>query len=222
MLRRNSLGNLSGQHATITNNGRINTQPIQIPEGGTFYIDNQYMPCYIGLNQKLNGVFAPAFLDQYLNIFGPSDITPLVTVMVFFSRTLETSSMFLNVSSSVCEIAYQGAVQKAVEYTDVKGNGNGMWVKNTSAGFAPAPLCSYSFGEGFKLLSEAYDPFAVAALVDKFKTTHNDGQVTLSCPVWANTEFGDSECAQSTGEDFELIQFCQASKRRIVKPGSMW
>ncbi|KAJ7752632.1 hypothetical protein B0H16DRAFT_1243015, partial [Mycena metata] len=116
-----------GQHATITNNGRINTQPIQIPEGATFYIDNQYMPCYIGLNQKLNGVFAPAFLDQYLNIFGPSDITPLVTVMVFFSRTLETSSMFLNVSSSVCEIAYQGAVQKAVEYTDVKGNGNGMW-----------------------------------------------------------------------------------------------
>ncbi|KAJ7456023.1 hypothetical protein B0H11DRAFT_1611182, partial [Mycena galericulata] len=89
--------------------------------GSSFYVDNEWQPCNIGVSGEINGQFRPAFVNPQQTIFGKQGLAPIVSVMVFFDKILETGMMFMRVPSSTCEVLYVGNSTETVYYISIAG-----------------------------------------------------------------------------------------------------
>ncbi|KAJ7456022.1 hypothetical protein B0H11DRAFT_1739596 [Mycena galericulata] len=164
--------------------------------GGSFVVVNEWQPCNIGVSQEINGHFSPTFVNPQKTIVGEEELTPIVSVMVFFDRTLETGTMFTRAKSSTCEVTYMGDSTKTVSYVDDgNGRGNGIWVAGTPAfGFSAVVPRSYSVEKGFVTLPAADDALAIAAIIKNFKFDDgSSGNVFHPCPVAAIMTFQTGE-----------------------------
>ncbi|KAJ7727555.1 hypothetical protein DFH07DRAFT_930768 [Mycena maculata] len=186
-----------GQTAILDDTGTM--QPATGPiSGASFSVTNEYQPINFGVNQSINGNFLPIYLDQSLTVIGDETFTPIISVLAFFSKQLQTSSMYSKATSSAIEVTYNGTTTKTVSYVDAATppNGNGIWVSGTqSAGFGAVAPRSWVPGKGFVPLPLAADAFAVAALVNKF----TEMQVESGGNGFGASQNGDSQGVDSTG-----------------------
>ncbi|KAJ7068797.1 hypothetical protein C8F01DRAFT_1051200 [Mycena amicta] len=224
-----------GQTAILDETGTM--LPAQGPvTGESFAVTNLYQPVNFAVNQYIGSSWSPIYVDKTLTVIGddPSEtFTPIVSVLVWFSKSLTTSSMFTTASSSSIEAVYRGQVTQTVSYDDTGVNGNGMWFLGTKVtGFTAVPPRSYSGDKGFVNLSHANDAFAVAAIVNKFTDAQGDdqggtgttvgsqatGRVGIAppkCPMTAIMSFQNGTCLRSifffTFPDGFLCRRCAVS-----------
>ncbi|KAJ7917757.1 hypothetical protein B0H13DRAFT_2322109 [Mycena leptocephala] len=178
-----------GQTAILDSTGTMlpATGPVT---GGSFTVENDYQPVNIGVNQKINATFLPIYVDKTVTVLGEETLTPITSILVFFSKEYKTGSMYAKATSSACEVVYSGTTTNTISYADSGSGGNGIWVSGSAtSGFAAVAPRSFTPGKGFSSLAIAYDAFAVAKLINTFL----DGQAGN-----AGTSGSDSTGLQST------------------------
>ncbi|KAF9455496.1 hypothetical protein BDZ94DRAFT_1316168 [Collybia nuda] len=115
------------QTADFDSNG-IFQDPQDSSGDSSFSVDNNYGPINFGVQAKLGGIFAPVYLDATPEVLGQESFTPVVSVMVWFDRTLSTSTMFTSSLSRAFEIDYTGIISQTVSYVTDANLNYGIWV----------------------------------------------------------------------------------------------
>ncbi|KAF9455894.1 hypothetical protein BDZ94DRAFT_1241923, partial [Collybia nuda] len=86
------------------------------PGGGSIIVNNNYGSINLGVEAKLGGVLAPIYVDQLPAVAGTETLTPIEKVMVWFDRTLTSSTMFTSSVSLSFEIDFTGITTQTASY----------------------------------------------------------------------------------------------------------
>lgn len=188
-----ALTRFAGQTATITSQGTM-TGPTGPPGGTSFYVQNNWAPCNVGINQKLNGTFMPVWVDPTQMVVGSETLSPVTAVMLFFSKELRTSTMFTRTESASIEVAFDGTTASAA-YVDDKGSqwGNGIWIlgngnrgsgsRGSDAGLYASIPCSYSQHAGFVAMTHAYSVETLATIWNNSQASNAVRSLTAAAPA---------------------------------------
>ena len=140
----------SGETCTLSRTGIMNPATGAIDhKTSTFHVLNDYGTIRIGVKQAMiDGVMSPIFVSPEV-VKSTVDLTPLVSVMVWFDTTLKTGSMFFNTISNTVEVPYNGSTSQTVTYTNKE-----VWIHGTNS----QPKKMYSMTEGFSYIDSQLDP----------------------------------------------------------------
>lgn len=114
-----------GQTCTLDKNGKLGSAV----DGGTntaLHLTNEYGPIHSGVNQMVTGVDGreaslPIYVSETQEVKGNIDLTPKESVLVWFEKNIETSTMFSSSRSNAIELDLSDKNSVAVNYA------NGSW-----------------------------------------------------------------------------------------------
>jgi len=144
----------AGETCILDTNGDMDSAtgtPVVSPS--TFFVQNDFGSIHIGVNQLVAGTWAPVFVSPEI-VKGPVDLTPLVSVMVWFDLTLTSGTMFFESISNSVEVDYNGSTTQTATYTVDE-----TW----TLGAAALARNSYSITDGFSYIDSRLDPFVFAS-----------------------------------------------------------
>ncbi|KAF9456673.1 hypothetical protein BDZ94DRAFT_1275126 [Collybia nuda] len=162
-----------GQTCTLSDLGIMG--PAQGPRGGSsFKVQNDFGSINLAVNGMIDGKWLPVYVDPTPTITGAATFKPIVSILVWFDRTLQTSTMFTEAVSTSIEVDYTGTTSQTLSYVSGgSGPGSGIWVmgdSTTGLRFTPGKIY-HPLSKKFEDLPFANDKQFIQTLVDKYFTT---------------------------------------------------
>lgn len=162
-------------------------------EGGSFKVKNDYGAINLAVNGLVDEEWLPLYVDPTPMVIGTETFTPRVSILVWFDRALQTSTMFseaVSTSIEVCfnplrgpgvtfilrvsQVDYTGTTSQTLSYVSGgSGPGSGIWVMGdatTGLRFTPGKVY-HPRSRKFEDLPFAKDKRFIQGLIDKYFST---------------------------------------------------
>ncbi|MGH6800455.1 MAG: hypothetical protein ACRECZ_03385, partial [Methylocella sp.] len=113
-----------GETTVLNENGRLSPPKTGGPPT-SLNLDNQYGSIHPGVNQLSTGIFGeevstPIYVATSAIVKGPTSLTPVESVLVWFQQDIETSTMFSSSRSKSVELDMTKINEATRLYTDQK------------------------------------------------------------------------------------------------------
>jgi hypothetical protein len=161
-------------------------------EGASFKVKNEYGSINMGVKGLVGDLWLPIYVDPVPMVTGTETFIPVVSLLVWFDRSLQTSTMFteaVSMSVEVClrtsytltsvltyaQVDYTGKTTQTLSYVSGggSGSGNGIWVTGDATSglvFTPGKVY-HPLSRRFEDLPFANDQRCIQSLTDKYFAT---------------------------------------------------
>ncbi|KAF9455397.1 hypothetical protein BDZ94DRAFT_757261, partial [Collybia nuda] len=188
------------------------------PGGGSIIVNNNYGSINLGVEAKLGGVLAPIYVDQLPAVAGTETLTPIEKVMVWFDRTLTSSTMFSYSVSRSFEIDFTGITTQTASYVSNPGTNFGIWVvgdPTSGQGLQYTPHKLYRpLTNTFEDLPFADDQNVIRGLIDQYLNS-SIGKAAMPPQFLVQA----TVTLPPTGDAKQLVSFLKASLPTAIVAG---